>query len=102
MPGAAATLLGGCEIGLRRLPRIRLLAEEEAGAVEVDVGHVQPHRPALGDLPRFVEVGLCAVGASVRAGEKAQPGAGEETERKILLQTGAAKTVYGRVNGSVH
>ena len=31
---------------------------EEAGTVEVDVGHVQPHRAALGNVPRFVEVGL--------------------------------------------
>jgi hypothetical protein len=29
---------------------------EEAGAVEVDVGQVQPHGAALGNLPGFVEI----------------------------------------------
>jgi len=37
--------------------RVRLLAEEEAGAVEVDVGQLQPPRAALGNIPRFVQVG---------------------------------------------
>ena len=30
---------GGGEVGLRGFPRIRLLAEEDVGAVELDVGH---------------------------------------------------------------
>jgi hypothetical protein len=38
-------------------------AEEEAGAVEVDVGQEERHGPALGDVPGFVEVALRTVGA---------------------------------------
>ena len=33
-----------------------LFVAEEAGAVKVDVGQVQPHRDALGNLPGFAEV----------------------------------------------
>ena len=49
--------LGGGEVGLRRFTRVRFLAEEEAGTVEVDVGQVQPHRAALGDVAGFVQAG---------------------------------------------
>jgi len=53
--------LGSGEIVLGRFPRVRFLAEEEAGAVEVDVGHEKFHGAALGDFPGFVEVGLRAL-----------------------------------------
>ena len=33
---------GDGEVGLRRLPRVKLLVEKEASAVEADVGRVQP------------------------------------------------------------
>ena len=56
--------LGGGQIVLGRFPRVRFRAEEEAGlpagcpgqagAVEVDVGQVQPLMAALGNLPGFV------------------------------------------------
>src|SRR5687768_11581327 len=39
----ADEFLGGGEIVMRGFPRVRFLAEKEAGAVEVDVGQVQPH-----------------------------------------------------------
>src|SRR5205085_11010687 len=54
--------LGSSEIGLRANPflRIFLLAAEEAGAVEVDVGQEKPHGAALGDFPGFVQIFLRA------------------------------------------
>lgn len=42
----AAEFPGGGEIVLGRFPRVRFLAEEKVGAVEVDVGQVQPHGAA--------------------------------------------------------
>jgi hypothetical protein len=60
---AAATAVvgefrGGSEVVLRGFPCVRFLAEEEGDAVRVDVGHVHPHRVALGIVPRFVQVSL--------------------------------------------
>ena len=40
-----------------------VFAEEEAGAVEVDVGQEESHGPALGDFPGFVQILLRALGA---------------------------------------
>ena len=60
------------------IPSDIVLAEEEPGAVEVDVGQEKFHGAALGDFPGFVQIVLRALGAGARAGEKAQPGAGEE------------------------
>jgi len=66
--------------------------------MEVDVGHEEPHGAALGDFPGFVEVGLRALGAGARVGEKPQPGAGEEAARKMVLRAGAAEAGHGGVN----
>ena len=41
----------------RGFPRVRFLAEKKAGAVKVNVGQVQPHGAALGNVPRFIQVG---------------------------------------------
>ena len=57
-------LLGSGKVVLRRLPGVVLLTEKEAGAVEVDVGKVQPHRTALGNVPRFVQVSPRAFGVT--------------------------------------
>ena len=53
----------GGEIGGGGFPGILRFAEEEAGAVEVDVGQEEFHGPALGDFPGFVQVALRALGA---------------------------------------
>ena len=90
-----ATGLG--EVVLRGLPRIRFLAEEEASAIEMDVRQEQRHGPALGDFPGFVEVALRALGAGARAGETAQPCAGEEAVGEVVLVAGAAKAGHGMV-----
>ena len=71
-------------VAVRVVPRIRASREEEPGAVEVDVGHEQRHGAALGDFPGFVQVALRALGAGARAGETAQPGAGEEAAGKVV------------------
>jgi hypothetical protein len=52
------------EIISRRRPRIRRYAKEQPRAVEMNIRHEQRHRAALGDFPGFVEIALCAVGAS--------------------------------------
>jgi hypothetical protein len=46
------------------------LVAEEAGAVEVDVGEVERHRAALGDLLGLVKskAGRCGIGAQGGAG----------------------------------
>jgi hypothetical protein len=70
-------------------------AEEETGAVGVDVGHVELHGAALGDLPGLVQVAPRALGAGARAGKKPQPGASEEAMGNVLLLTGAAEADHG-------
>ena len=74
-------------------------AEEEAGAVEVDVGHVEFHGAALGDFPGLVQVALRALGAGASAFEKPQPGAGEEAAGEVMLRAGAAEAVHGVLEG---
>src|SRR5438445_6036993 len=73
--------LGGGEVVLRTKPsfRIFLLAEEEAGAMEVDVGQEKFHGAALGDFAGFIQILLRALGPGRPDGEKSQPGAGEQT-----------------------
>lgn len=63
---------------------------KEASAVEVDLGKVEGHRPALGDLLGFVEVGAGGVAVAL---DGAQPGAGEEAVREELDSTCAAESV---------
>jgi hypothetical protein len=46
--------LSGGEVGLRGLSRVRFFAKEESGAVKVNVGQMQPHRAAFGNVPLFV------------------------------------------------
>lgn len=74
LPAPIATLLdqfSRCgKIGGGRIPRVRCFAKEEAGAVEVNISHVQPHGAALGDFPGFVQIGLRALGAGALAFEK--------------------------------
>src|SRR6266478_624415 len=82
---------------MRAFPRIQGLATEEPCAVEVYVGHEKFHGAALGDFPGFVQILLRAPGADASAGEKAQPGAGEETEGKVWLLAGTAEAVHGGV-----
>ncbi len=53
----------------------RLAVAEQASAVEVDVGHVELHRAARGDLPGLVEIGLRAFGIAIH---ETQPGEGEK------------------------
>ena len=48
----------------RILAESRFSCEEKAGTVEVDIGHVQPHRTALCNVPRFVQVGPRTVGVA--------------------------------------
>ena len=48
--------LGGGEVDLWGLPRVTFLAEQEAGAVKVNVGQVQPHRSAPGNATQPVDV----------------------------------------------
>ena len=83
---------------MRTFPRIERLATEEPCAVQVDVRHEQLHGAALGDFPGFVQILLRASGADVRAGEKSQPGAGEEAKDEHVLLAGAAEAVHGGVN----
>jgi len=52
----ACESLGSDQVVLRGFLQVRFLAEEEASAVKVDVRQVQPHRPALGNVPRFVQL----------------------------------------------
>lgn len=86
------------EVVLGGLPGVGFGAEEEARAVEVDVGQVEGHGAALGDFPGFVEVALRAVGAGGPVGEAAQPGAGEEAARELVLRAGAAEAGHGVVD----
>ena len=90
-----ATGLG--EVVLRGLPRVRRIAKEEPRAIQMDVGQEQRHRPALGDLPRFVQIALRALGAGARTGETAQPGAGEKAAGEVVLHAGAAEAGHGVV-----
>jgi hypothetical protein len=46
-------------------------------------------------ISKAVEVALRAFWAGARAGEKAQPGAGEEAAGKEFLQAGVANAVHG-------
>ena len=57
--------LGRGKVILWGFPWISFFAEEQTSAVKVDVGHVQPHRAAFGNIPRFVQVGPCAVGVAL-------------------------------------
>jgi hypothetical protein len=82
---------GSSKIVLRRFPWIRFPSEEEAGAVEVDVGQEKFHGAALGDFPGFVEVGLRARGVS----EKPQPSASEEALGNVVHSAGAAEAGHG-------
>jgi hypothetical protein len=89
----------GGKIGGGGSPRILRVAQEEAGAVEMDVGHEEFHGAALGDFPGFVQVVLRALEAGARAGESAQPGAGEEAAGEVVALTGAAKAGHGVLDG---
>ena len=88
-------LARGGEIGGGGSPGILRFAEEEAGAVEVDVGHVEFHGAALGDLPGLVQVALRALGAGACAFETPQPGAGEEAAGEVVAVAGAAEAGHG-------
>ncbi len=92
-------LARGGEIGGGGSPGILRFTEEQAGAVEVDVGHEEFHGAALGDFPGFVEVAPRAIGAGPCAGEKPQPGAGEERSGNPVLRAGAAEAVHGVLEG---
>ena len=54
-------------------PWIRRDGMEEPRPVEMNVGEKKPHRPALGDFPSLVRIGLSALGAGARAVEKNVP-----------------------------
>ena len=91
---AAARIGGGGS------PRILRFAEEEAGAVEVDVSHVEFHGAALGDFPGLVQVALRALGAGAFAFETPQqPGAGEKAADEVVLNARAAEAVHGMLEG---
>ena len=97
--GGGEIVFGAARCSIQVLvPRILGLAEEEAGAVEVDVGHEKSHGAALGDFPGFVQVFLRALGAGTRVGEKTEPGACEEAEDDELLPDGPAEAFYGGIN----
>src|SRR6202022_871162 len=91
------------EIVLRQRPRVviwSVLAQsKQPRAIEMNVRQEQGHRPAPGDFPGFVEVALRALGAGARAGETAQPGAGQESKGKVMLHAGVAEAVHGFVEG---
>lgn len=101
LPASIAALLDqfSCcgKIGGGRIPRVRCFAEEEAGAVEVNISHVQPHGAALGDFPGFVQIGLCTLGAGLSVFEKSQPGAGEEAAGNVVHRAGAAEAGHGSI-----
>jgi hypothetical protein len=53
--------LGGGEVSGGGVPGIVSLAEEESGAVEMNVSEEQRHRATGGDFPGFVQVALPSV-----------------------------------------
>src|SRR5262245_43908610 len=65
----------------------------------MNISKVQAHRPALGNLKSFIEVGLCTLGAGERAGEATQPGAGEEAKGKEIMVASAADAVHRALQG---
>lgn len=88
VPAVVAALVdefpGGGEIVLRRFPRVRVLAEEEAGAVQVDVGQVQPHGAAFGNVPRFIQVGPRTAGVAIK---RKKPGASQHAANYFVLHS---------------
>ncbi len=69
--------------------------------MEVDVGQERFHGATLGDSLGFAEVGLRALGAGTRAGEKPRLGAGEEAAGKKPPLAGAAEAIHGGVQFAV-
>ena len=69
-----------------------LLVAEQAGAVQVDVGHEQAHVAARGDLPGFVQV---VAGGSGVVGDGVEPDAGEEGAGDEVLRACGAEAVDG-------
>ena len=79
------------EVVLGGLPGVGIGAEQEARAVEVDLGREQGHGAALGDLPGFVEVAPRAVGAGGRVHELRQPPALVERALRAARQLEVAE-----------
>src|SRR5258706_10812586 len=71
--------------------RSEVVAEEESSAVEVDVGEEKRHRPALGDLPRFIEVRSRFGNTSL---ERSQPRTGKEATGEEVQRAGAPESVH--------
>jgi hypothetical protein len=72
------------EVMLRGPPRVvfrSIIAQaKQPRPMQMNVRQEQRHRPVPGDFKGLIEVALRAVMAGARAGEKAQPGAGEEAK----------------------
>lgn len=93
-------LSGSDEVGLGAVrdacgflaPRVHLFAEEQPDAVQVDVGHVQPHRAAFGQLPSFVQVHSSPAAVSR---QNSQPGSSHEAARQFRDGGGAPQTRDG-------
>ena len=68
-----------------------ILAEEEAGAMEMDVGHVQSHRAARGNVPGFIEVRL---GSCVIALEAKTKRTGQQRQWDVVLLAGALESFH--------
>jgi len=87
-------LAGRVEIVARRVPGVGggpLRDEpEQPRAMQMNVGQMEPHRPALGDLKRLVEVLAPAVEV---AGHGAPQGAGEEAAGNMGLIARAVEEV---------
>jgi hypothetical protein len=65
---------------------------EEAGTVKVNVGHVQSHGAALGNLPGFVQVGSCASSVTL---QDPQPGTSEKAARNLVRIARTAESIHG-------
>src|SRR6185295_19238770 len=98
--------LGGLEIILRPtpfttvfkfIPRIRLDFMKHPRAIEMNIGHEEPHRPALGNLPCFVKIFLSALWPTPRAGKKTQPRASKKTARQMIHCASAAEAGNGGI-----
>ena len=69
----------------------RASVAEEAAAVEEDIGLMEPHGPALRDLPGLVQVGPRGVGIAL---DRTHAGAEEEAAGDKLLISGSAEAVH--------
>jgi len=68
---------------------------EQASAVQVYIGHKEPHVAACGDLPGFVQIRPST--AAISLGE-ANPGASEQAKRNIVSGASGSQPVGRLIN----